>query len=470
MKPYYILIVIPVSVIMILMAMPSSQEFRCRDCNVVFITIDTLRADHVSSYGYPEPTTPYLDSLSAQGISFANAYSQIPHTPPSHWSMFTGLYPFRHQQYLPTSNGSGLETLPEILEANGYVTSAVISSQMVKGFNHKFGYFNDHNDSLRETMPISRTADKTTEIATGWLDKHKDRKFFLWVHYFDPHNTYDPPEDFDIFNYSESSLYVDEVFGMEGLTRRKTIRQDIAKYDGEISFVDYNIERLINDLKGTGIYNRTLIIIMSDHGECFGDHMFSDFGYPDEGPCIFHGTTLFDEEIHVPLIIVNPYYPVKGVSMTQLVESVDIFPTVLETLGIAHGGGDGESLVPLIETGRRVKDYVMIQTRKKDEVPTAFGIRTDEWKFVRMMPSEIDIDSEIREQAGESVNFEDEASLNAKRLLFDMRGGEKINFIDENPQIAEELETRILNAAVADHETTTDDETLRILRSFGYFG
>jgi len=176
------------------------EKYECIDCNVIVFTIDTLRADHVSSYGYFENTTPFLDEIAEKGISFDNAFSQIPHTPPSHWSIFSGLYPCRHGKFVPKANGSDIITLSEILGENGYTTSAFTGSYMVEGFAGEFEYFNSRTGKGRYKRLTFRPAMDTTKEVLSWLDNHSREKLFLWVHYFDPHSPYEPPKEYDIFN------------------------------------------------------------------------------------------------------------------------------------------------------------------------------------------------------------------------------------------------------------------------------
>ncbi len=435
--------------------------------NVVVITADTLRADHVSSYGYFAPTTPNIDRFAEEGILFTNAFSQIPHTPPSHWSIFTGLYPFRHGMFTPKDNGSGLQTLPGILKEKGYVTAGFVSSQMLNGFAGEFDYFN--SEEGKERVKTRQQAADTTEKALSWLRKHWKKKFFLWIHYFDPHSPYNPPEGYDIFNYSTGTHYTDARYSMTGLSKQRTIREDIGRYDGEIRYMDENIGKVLGTLKELGADGNTVVLIVSDHGECFGEHNFSDFGYDKKGPCVFHGKTLYDEEVHVPLILRIPSFP-KGLRIEETVETVDVFPTLLEILGIKAPENNGKRLVPLIEGGKG-KGYAFMQTRSRRGLPS-MGIRTQEWKYVKMVPSGFDLETDMIEQeGGPAGNPEENGSLAGKVLLLNMTEGEKRNFIGAERETADMLEKKlgeIVSSGMKYRTVEIDTETEKLLKSLGY--
>ena len=454
---------------------PPQRDFACEGCNVLIFTIDTLRADHLSSYGYFQETTPNIDSLAREGTTFVNAFSQIPHTPPSHWSIFTGLYPYKHGKFTPSGNGSGLITLPDILGENGYVTGGFVSSKMLRGFSNEFDYFNGEKERRVYRGPVMKRANETTGLVLSWLEEHATERFFLWVHYFDPHSPYNPPKDFDIYNYSKDPHYSDPRYGQTGFSRKGTIRDDIAKYDGEVRYTDENVGVVIGKLRDLGLEGRTLIILLSDHGECFGEHNFSDFGYEDRRrPCLFHGKTLYDEEVHIPLIIVNPKSPTKRVKIEDVVETVDLLPTVLDILGLKNTlETDGESLVSSMENGERTKDYALLHTRPKRSGALAMGIRTGKWKLVNMIPSDLDLEKEAAEQEGGNVNFTEEVGteFEVKKFLFRVDEGEKKNFYDSEAKVAENLEKRLKNVIPAGGFSETieiDRQTEEILRTFGY--
>ncbi len=446
-------------------------EYACTGCNIVIITVDTLRADHVSASGYFEETTPAIDSAASRGIYFSNAFSQIPHTPPSHWSMFTGLYPNIHLSYTPEDNGSGLLSLPDILSGNGYVTAAFTSSHVLSGFSSKFDYFNGRTGNERNWSPVRRPSLETAEDSVSWLSNHSDERFFLWVHYYDPHSPYEPPEEHDIFDYAYSFAYSDSSYDNTGISRRRTMREEIAKYDGEVNFADSSVGMVIEALGNLQIENNTVVIIMSDHGECFGEHNFTDFGYSDDRACVFHGKTLYDQEVHIPIVMVNPMSDYTGAVIGNLIESVDIFPTILGMVGLQPPESNGESLVPLIVNGTRKKDYVFLQTRPRESLGFSAAIRTDRWKLVRTIPYEINIEEEIagEEELEAAHDNPAEPIKDVKMMLFDTLSFEDENLLDVFPDVSSELDQRLGELiSIIPSESNVSQDTERLLKSLGY--
>ncbi len=471
----------------------SQEGYSCRDCNVVIFTIDTLRADHVSSYGYFQNTTPKIDSLAERGVTFTEAFCQVPHTPPSHWCMFTGLYPHKQGKFGPYDDGSGLITLSDILTENGYITSGFISHPILVGFDKEFDYFNGYDESNLEALnrrrhvSDERRAQETTESVLSWLQSHLREKFLLWVHYFDPHLPYEPPAEFDVYNYADDPHYSNKRYDAPGRSRRRDartalrdfrsgpipIRDDIAKYDGEIRYVDENIGIVLKKLKDLDLESSTLVVILSDHGECFGEHDWSDFGYQEEGPCLFHGRTLYDVETRIPFIIKNPKFDSMGMRIDQVVETVDLLPTVLSVLGIHKDLViDGESLVPLIEKKGITKGHAVMQKVQHTESPFAVGIRTNEWKFVNMILPKIDLEGDVTEgQGNEGEAPERDEEIPIKKMLFKVSEGETINYYETESEIAEQLEGKLKGIMSIDEvpePIEMDKKTEEILKSLGY--
>ncbi len=445
-------------------------EYLCEGCNVLFITVDTLRADHVSSYGYFQETTPNIDKLASGGVMFLNAFSQIPHTPPSHWSMFTGLYPQRHGKYTPLDDGGDVLSLPEILSENGYVTAGFISSQILTGLETEFSHFNMGTSGKKVPR---KEAGETTEEVLSWLDEHSSERFFLWVHYFDPHSPYEPPAETDVFDYGDSPKYSDKRYNEDGISRHRTMREEIAKYDGEILYTDINVGMLIDKLSEKGIDGDTLVVLMSDHGECFGEHNFTDFGYEKERACVFHGKTLYDEEVRIPFIIMNPRSSIANLRVGGITETVDVFPTVLQILGLdalSHDT-DGRGLADMIKGSDAGKPYSVMHTEPIRGGALAAGLRTDEWKFVRVLPGEMWLDKEISEQDGGPSGETGGAVTSETNKLLKPSEGEKTDFIQSEPMVASRLESLLSEEFSGDwfnYETEVDNDTIKMLISLGY--
>ena len=221
--------------------------------NILLISIDTCRADHLSCYGHKKNTTPNIDSIAKTGIRFENAITPVPQTLPSHSSMLTGTTPLYHGVH--DNNGYKLShsniTLAQILKNKGFTTAAFISAFVLDsqfGLSQGFGTYNDRfEEELNSNGIVERRAEETSSLAMKWLDDHKAEPFFLFLHYFDPHMKYDPPEPFAL-EFSDNL------------------------YAGEIAYTDHWIGKVLDKLKETGLYDSTLIIITSDHGEMLGEH------------------------------------------------------------------------------------------------------------------------------------------------------------------------------------------------------
>jgi arylsulfatase A-like enzyme/tetratricopeptide (TPR) repeat protein len=308
--------------------------------NVVLVTFDTTRADRIGAYGNDRIETPILDGLAADGILFSQAVSVAPITAPSHSSILTGLYPTAHGF---RDNGLFvLEdhqiTLAEMLREQGYATAAAVGAFPVVsqfGFDQGFDLFDDHLTGMYEdylgerAVPKEqlffdeRRAAQVNEAVLPWLEQRGDQPFFLWLHYFDPHQPFEPPPPYD-------QLYADDL------------------YNGEIAYTDSRLGHLLAQLERLGQLDRTLIVMTADHGEGLGEH--------NE---LTHAMLAYDSTLHVPLIIRPPSGAAPaGRVIEDRVGVVDIVPTVLDLLGLPlpehlHGG----SLQPLWSTDEASSRY-----------------------------------------------------------------------------------------------------------------
>lgn len=285
-----------------------------RELNVVLITIDTLRADHLGCYGYKDIKTPNIDGLAADGARFERAFSVVPVTLPSHSSMLTGTYPmFSGMHDFSANKLSPLQpTLASVLKQAGYQTGAVIAAAVLDsrfGLNQGFDFYYDHFDFSRldeaNLDEMERPGNVVADVTLNWLEKdwlEKDRlvknsqkKFFLWMHLYDPHYPYHPPEPY-------SKEYASHL------------------YDGEIAFADEQVGRLLRFLKDKGLYQNTVIVLAGDHGESLGEHGEKT-----------HGFFIYNATMHVPLIIRLPGSGARVIS--DSVSLVDIMPTILSAVG-----------------------------------------------------------------------------------------------------------------------------------------
>lgn len=290
--------------------------------NIVVLLLDTLRADHLSIYGHSRNTTPNLDKFGRENAVYLNVMSAAPWTPPSVASIFTGLYPASHRMMPPasrkkavkTSRGlsSHVHTMAEIFKAAGYYTASVSSNPWI---GPEFGY----QQGFDSFVHISRAkAEEVNNEAFKTLDARKDKSdpFLLYLHYLDPHDPYKPPPEFkalyenaEPLKYGDDQIYADEM-------------QELLKlYDGEISYLDHHLEMLFQRLKSDGLYDDAVIVIVGDHGEQFMEHGRQGHGY-----------YLYNDELHVPLLVKAP--DKRSVVNSDTVSTVDIFPTLLELSGL----------------------------------------------------------------------------------------------------------------------------------------
>lgn len=374
--------------------------------NILLITVDTLRADHLSCYGFRKIETPNIDDLAKNGILFEKTISQSPWTTPSLASILTSLHPAVHkageviwkeEQKMFRKIGESIPMLPEILQANGYFTQAILSNPHLtksQGFAKGFDGFHNFDETfyeaeelfyLRLTANIKSeilnrwytAGDIITDEAINWLKDNYKTSFFLWIHYTDPHIPYHPPA-----KYRENISYKGKFRNRRLLDfgRIKEGYYDISPndreyienlYNGEIKFTDDQLGRLINKLKELAIFNKTLIILTSDHGEEFWEHLEFE-----------HGHTLYNEQLHVPLIIhFGGFSSSKKNVITQQVRLIDIFPSILEMLKIDYPNiTQGESLIPLIlnkaqESRIAFSEYLYREKERK-------SITTDEFKYI----------------------------------------------------------------------------------------
>jgi choline-sulfatase len=271
---------------------PKRESFR--DAPVILISVDTLRSDHLPAYGYRGVQTTSLDALRRDSILFQRAYSHCPMTLPSHLSILTGLLPTEHG----VRNNIGYRflgkspTLAKVLHERGYHTGAAVSSYVLRGETGIKDGFDFYDDGIAAAAAGAlsehrRSGFETLKIAHAWIEKNAAQPFFFFFHIYEPHAPYDP------------------------------------SYDGEIVKSDAIVGSLIQKLKSLGLYDRSLIIFLSDHGEGLWDHGEDQ-----------HGILLYRESLQVPLFLKLPGSERKGESITRPVQLADVFPTVLDLLGI----------------------------------------------------------------------------------------------------------------------------------------
>lgn len=407
-----------------------------RDGNLLLITLDTTRADSLSCYA-PTPSTapkqhgaktPQLDALAARGVLFRNATAHAPLTLPSHASILTGVYPTLHG--LRDMEGFVLSptraTLATVARAAGFATAAFVGSRVLAKEFGLGGGFAVYDDDIgggfdEETVTghsAERRADGVTSRAIEWLEQNQRKRFFLWVHYFDPHLPYDPPEPY-------KSAYARD------------------PYAGEIAYMDEQVGRLLEKLRVNQLESQTLVAAIGDHGESLGEH----------GE-LTHGVFLYDSTLRVPFLLAGPGLPSGKVIETQ-VRAIDVMPTALAFLNLPSPPGvQGANLLPLLARGEDVgSGYSYSETL----YPRTFlG-----WSELRAMRTE-----------------KRKLVLAPRRELYDLQAdpGETANEMEKSPAEADALAGRLWQVAGEQNRTeslTTNPvgaQTRRELESLGYTG
>ncbi len=296
--------------------------------SVLLITIDTLRADHLSMYGYDRDTTPNLSRLAETAAVYEDAFSVLPETSPAFASMLTGRWPAElgiRGNTWPL--GEDATTLAEVLSAADYQTAGFVSgfplTRKFSGLHQGFDLFDDTMTDPRGGTPnVQRLARKTTDAALAWFGGLDDRPFFLWAHYYDPHGDYNPGPELGRTWIGESTgpeVPLDKMPAyqrFEGITDAATY---IALYDAEILKTDAQVGRLLDALAQTGRFDDTLIIVTADHGESLTEH---DYWFD-------HGNEVYAQSLHIPLILNGPGIN-KGRRVSGIATTPDVFATVLD--------------------------------------------------------------------------------------------------------------------------------------------
>ena len=408
--------------------------------NVLLVTIDTTRADHIGCYGHTGARTPTIDGLAKRGVLFERALATVPITLPSHSSLMTGRVPPAHgvRDNGLFVLGDEQVTLAEHLQEAGYRTGAAIGAFPLTaqfGIDQGFEFFDDHLGAPYEdlygqrVLPKERLffderpASRVNEAAFPWLDAgadHKGEPFFLWLHYFDPHHPHEPPAPYD-------QLFAHEL------------------YDGEIAFADEALGAVLDKLEQLGVEDETIVVVTSDHGEGRGEH--------DEST---HSLLAYQSTLHVPLIMSWPGGP-QGRRVTPWVSSVDVVPTVLDLLGLSPPAEvQGRTLKSLAESegseGRGDRRRELYAETLSPRLSRGWGelraLLVDGKKYIHgPRPELFDLDQDPRELVDLSARQPDLAGAMRERLQ---------EYLDRNAN-------RELDSAVA-----IDEETKRRLQALGY--
>ncbi len=338
----------------------SNEIPRLRPLNVVVVTVDTLRADRLRCYGYPNIETPVLDGIAARGVLFENAVAQTPLTPPSHASIFTGQNPNVHK--VRNTGGFVLQSsahpLARILSEQGWQTGAFVGSAVLKklfGFNNGFGVYDDEMPRPGKRNEFREDPERKASVVVGraidWLNHTApDKPFFLWVHLYDPHLPYNPPAEF-------------------------AAKYKGRPYDGEVAYADQQIGRLMDALAKKSPADKTIVAVLADHGESLGEHGEHT-----------HGVFLYDATLRIPFLMAGPGIP-AGMRVKQQARSIDFLPTLLKLMGgRAPGYVQGVSLTPAFSGGSVETDIAYAETlypKMNMNWSELRAIRTNRWKYIR---------------------------------------------------------------------------------------
>jgi len=378
--------------------------------NLLFITLDTTRADSIGIYGNTKTKTPNIDNLGQNGIVFKNCYAPVPLTLPSHCSIFTGRYPIAHQV---RNNGTYYlnnheQTLAEIFKSHGYQTSAIIASftlfskfGLSQGFDFYDESFNSQQMILNFLSEI--TADMVYDKFTNWLQQYNGKKFFLWIHFYDPHYPYlSHPEINTKFDHS-----------------------NLMKYFGEIAFTDLYVGKIINDLKSKNLLDNTIVVIVGDHGEAFGEH--GEYG---------HGIFCYEESLKVPLIFYNSGLFKNRDFIDNRISVVDLMPTILDIYNFNTPSSlQGKSFSHLIEgkkeRHRRLIYFESMDGKEKNNWAPLTGIIENDYKYISLPEPEL---YDLKNDLPEDNNLVKKEVKLAKNL--DQKLMEFVNDYSDLPELA----------------------------------
>ncbi len=407
--------------LVVMLAVPAcstTSSAECRDCNVVLLSIDTLRADHLGVYGYSRPTSPTLDAFSREGVVFDSFFGNGGATLPVHMSMMTSLEPVVHGVNFPGNHPLPVErlTLAEVLSNEGWSTGAFTDGGWMReqyGFSQGFDTWDEAAGGLERILPK----------ALDWISKQGADPFFLFLHTYDVHSKknvlpYECPGDAHFRFIAEEELTYRPCVGDKcaskrlleinrKLERRPRLRSRLLDlgvsdqlarlYDGCISYVDSKVSELLAHLRELGIYDETLIIVTSDHGEAFLEH-----------GRLLHARPIHEEVIRVPLLVKFPHSRHAGRRVRHLGSAMDLAPTILQTLGTpVPEDFRGRSLLPAVVADRQVRESISLYQH----------IRTSRWKYIKRRNRELLFDLQRDPRERRDLAREDTETLESLRAL-----------------------------------------------------
>ncbi len=384
-------------IIIIFIGLQSFQLFQKKNLNIILISVDTLRADHMGVYGYSKNTTPNLDNFAKKAKTFTNLRTVVPMTWPSFTALFTGIEPFNTR--ISTNGNTNINpttiTLMSLLKNKGYSTTAFTSNvanlnDQFKEFNfyNNKSFYNDENGVERYRINTANGSRKIVTDASSWLEKNSNKKFFLWVHLMDPHAPYFPSKNFkckfgDKLCNKLISKPVEQIDIMRAEYQMcqqnvpaKRIEEMKTLYDGGIAEADYYIGKLLDKIKSLGLDKNSIIVFYSDHGEGFDHNYYFN-----------HRHVLYDSAVKIPLLIFNPLNP-SGSKSNVMIQNTDIMPTLLNLVGINTDmlNIDGKNF----GTGRNYSYFV-------NNNWTKYAITDGKYKYIYSLPTSCLLNNQLEE-------------------------------------------------------------------------
>jgi len=383
-----------------------------QSANVVICVLDAARADHVGSYGYPRDTTPNLDKLGEESVIFRNHFSTYPSTKPSTASLFTGLYPDTHRIMQGKALDKSGATLAQRLKEAGFHTAlfssnAVASPEVGIGADFEEVFANSAGRGEAKGGPITpsagdawRTPEGLTEVFGRWLSKEGRSRFFAYCHFLPPHTPYDAPEEVQAWFAAQQPVAVrqghfefPETRPPYGRDRMLPPQEWVNRYDANLRWADWGVGEVVRLLRERGLLDNTLLIVTSDHGEAFGEH-----GY------VFHAHAVYDEFVHIPLVMRFPGQQRVIGEVSALTQTVDLAPTVLDLWEVPYERSEiqGSSLLPLV-TGekRKVRDHVFATC---GEPWPSYLVRDAAWSLLLYRGGKLRALYDLRNDPGQTRN------------------------------------------------------------------
>jgi len=382
--------------------------------SIVVITVDTLRADHLSCYGYFRRTSPFIDSLAANGVLFESVMAPMASTLPSHLTLFTSMLPIHHgiqgnfhSFHIPFVSRDGIQTAAQLFKRKGYTTAAFVSATPLCRRTGISAGFDVYDETRRPERPARETMDR----ALIWLGSQPEPPVFLWVHLFDPHALYAPPPPYNRMFQTDDSLVA--FLADRGVDYENPKALDANNgYDGEVRYVDDQIARLLKKLRQLGWYDPSAIVFTSDHGEGLGQHNWLEHG------------RIHNEQLFVPLIVKFPAGEApRGERRRNLVSLLDVLPTLAETLDLPLTEDERRQFEGVNALGESAGDGRVFSQRSVSDTRHGpgenYALTSLEWKYMYY--------------------------TDGQDALFDMKTdrNERLNVIADHPDRAKRMKVRI---------------------------